>query len=150
MSDDTLKTRIEQPDLIDLPDWQVANILNSPDTSLPVIVEYRKTSIGYGGVLELLGANEGAAFLNSLELLGQNIPSIKWAMRIIDRGALDISSSMTRAQLQAAIGPPLNLLTQSQVDAIISVSKRERHPSWAEYHQIEVTARTVGLVRGAI
>ena len=150
IANNILKDRVEQSDLINLPDWQVAEILNRPDSTLDPITEWRKTSIGYGAILEVLGPNAGAAFLDALETLAETLPQIKWALRIIDRGVLDLSSATARAQVQAAISPPLNLLTQAQVDALFSLSRRERYPSWAEYHQIEVTARTVGLARGAI
>jgi len=150
MTTNILKDRVEQQDLIDLPDWQVSEILNSPDTSLPIIIEYKETSIGYGSILEVLGAEEGAEFLDSLENLSTTVPIIKWAMQIIDKSLLDLSSSITRTQLQTIVDPPLNLLTQSQVDAIIALSKRERYPSWAEYNQIEVTAKAVGLARGGV
>jgi hypothetical protein len=33
----TLAARIAQPDLAGLPDWQVADILRSPDQSLPAV-----------------------------------------------------------------------------------------------------------------
>lgn len=145
-----LQQKVTEPDLIDLPDWQVAEILNQPDTSLPAITQWNTTRIGFGEVMHILGAEGGAAFLNSLEQIGQNYAPIKWAMRILERGVFDISNETARQQIMASTQPPLNLLTPQQADDILSISRNLRHPSWAEYHNIEVTARTVGLARGGI
>jgi hypothetical protein len=143
-----LQQKITESDLIDLPEWKVAEILNSPDTTLPAITQWNTTRIGYGEILRILGAEGGAAFLNSLEQIGQNYTPIKWAMRILERGVFDISNEIARQQIIASTQPPLNLLTSQQAEDILSISRTQRHPSWAEYHNIEVTARTVGLARG--
>jgi hypothetical protein len=39
-------------------------------------------------------------------------------------------------------------MTQSEADALLALSRRTRHPSWAEAHGVAVDARAVGLARG--
>jgi hypothetical protein len=146
----TLAERVQQADVVGLPDWRVAEILNAPDESLPVVVEYQKTSIGYGTILDLFGAEDGAALLESLESASESVPLIKWAMRVLDKGWLDVSSAVTRQQIESLANPPLELLTSAQVETLLDFARTERHPSWAEHSQVEVTARSVGLARGGI
>jgi hypothetical protein len=143
-----LQQKITESDLIDLPDWKVAEILNSPDVSLPAITQWNTTSIGFGDIMTILGAEEGAIFLDSLENLGQTYSRIKYAMKILEQGIFDISNEIARQQIIIVTQPPLSLLTSKQAEDILSTSRSQKHPSWAEYHNIEVTARTVGLAKG--
>lgn len=144
----TLQTRISQDDVKDLPDWQVANILNSPDPSLPIITEWEKTSIGIGTILDILGPVEGSIFLDNVSLAGTSNSILKWGMKILESSNLDISLQSTRDSLTTLKNN--GVLTDSQLDALFSISRRQRCPSWSEYHGVEVTARTVGLARGGI
>lgn len=144
----TLQTRLSQDDVKDLPDWQVANILNSPDPSLPIITEWEKTSIGIGTILDILGPTEGSIFLDTVSSAANSNSILKWGMKILENSNLDISLQSTRDSL--TILKNNGMITDSQLDALFSVSRRQRYPSWSEYHGIEVTARTVGLARGGI
>jgi hypothetical protein len=144
MIPDELIQRISQQDVVALPDWRVAEILNSPDTTLPIITEWKKTELGFGSVLSALGINEGSDVLDNLF----SIPQMKWAFKVLEQGNLDISLSVTRQQIQQLSDPPLNLLTSEQVDSILNLSKSERFPSWSEYHNIYVDARIIGIARG--
>ena len=58
-------------------------------------------NIGYGTVLEVLGAESGAAFLDSLTTLAATSSPVKWALKLIDRGELNIGAAATQAQLDA-------------------------------------------------
>jgi hypothetical protein len=40
-------------------------------------------------------------------------------------------------------------MTTAQRNALFLLSRRERHPSWAEANNINVDARAVGIARGA-
>jgi len=144
----TLQTRLSQDDVKDLPDWQVANILNLPDPSLPIITEWEKTSIGIGTILDILGPTEGSIFLDTVSSAANSNSILKWGMKILENSNLDISLQSTRDSL--TILKNNGMITDSQLDALFSVSRRQRYPSWSEYHGIEVTARTVGLARGGI
>lgn len=142
-----LSERLQQPDLANLPDWEAADRLRQPDASLPEVTEWRKTSIGPGMVMAILGADAGAALLDTLERLGATNRSVRWAMQVILRGELDLSLAESRAQLDALAAA--GALDAAQAEKLKAFSRTVRHPSWAEFHGAEATARTVGLARGA-
>ena len=58
-------------------------------------------NIGYGTVLEVLGAESGAAFLDGLTALAATSSPVKWALKLLDRGELNIGAAATRGQLDA-------------------------------------------------
>lgn len=60
-------------------------------------------SIGYGTVLEALGADAGAAFLDGLTALAATSSPVKWALKLLDLGELNIGSTATRTQLDALV-----------------------------------------------
>jgi hypothetical protein len=62
------------------------------------VIDY---SIGYGTVLEVLGAEAGAAFLDGLTDLAAASSPVKWALKLLDLGELNIGSPATQAQLDA-------------------------------------------------
>jgi len=146
----TLQEKVLESELIDLPDWKVAELLNSPDISLPIIIEWEKTNIGFGIILLTLGLNEGVTFLDQLSSLSSNNSSIKWLLKIMELESLDLSNSVIREQIIGLSQPQINILTNEQLEKLLSISKRSRHPSWSEYNNIVVNSRTVGLARGAI
>lgn len=146
----TLKERLQEDDVKDLPDWAAANKLNQPDVSLPLIVEWQKTTTGLDGILEALGPDVGSAFLEALEIASSSNAMMKWALRIIERGVLDLSLQSVREQILAITQPPFEILTVLQAEQLFALSKKERYPSWAEYNKIDVNPRTVGLARGGI
>jgi len=52
-------------------------------------------------VLEALGADAGAAFLDGLTALAATSSPVKWALKLLDRGELNIGASATQSQLDA-------------------------------------------------
>lgn len=62
--------------------------------------------IGYGTVLDTLGATAGAAFLDSLTALSETSSPVKWALKLLDRGELNIGAAATQQQLDmlASVG----------------------------------------------
>ena len=62
------------------------------------VIDY---SIGYGTVLEVLGAEAGSALLDGLTALAATSSPVKWALKLLDRGELNIGSPATQAQLDA-------------------------------------------------
>ena len=62
------------------------------------VIDY---SIGYGTVLEVLGAEAGSAFLDGLTALAATSSPVKWALKLLDRGELNIGAAATRGQLDA-------------------------------------------------
>ena len=57
--------------------------------------------IGYGTVLEALGAEGGAAFLDGLTAVSASSSPVKWALKLLDRGELNIGAAATQSQLDA-------------------------------------------------
>ncbi len=62
------------------------------------VIDY---SIGYGTVLEVLGADVGSAFLDALTALATTSSPVKWALKLMERGELNIGAAATQAQLDA-------------------------------------------------
>lgn len=146
MSD--LIERLAQPDVADLPDWEAAQRLNEPDPSLPAIEEWQQTAIGIGSILDALGPSAGAQLLDALEALAQTQPVVRWGLEMIRLDGVDLSRQSARDQLLSLVAG--GVMTQSQADALLALSRRTRHPSWAEANGIAVDARAVGLARGGI
>lgn len=143
----TLQERLQLADVAALPDWAAARDLNLPDPTLPVIVSWEETKIDPGTVMDLLGAEVGANILNTLEQLAASNAVIKWGMRILQNRGLNMALETTRQQMQDFVN--IGLITAAQRDLLYGLSRRERYPSWAEANGINVTARSVGLARGA-
>lgn len=144
----SLAERLLEPDVVDLPDWAAANILNQPDTTQTVIVYWEKTAIGPGTIMAALGPSEGAALLNSIEAAGASDPIMKWGLRVIEAGNFDVSLPATRAQLDGLV--TAGVVTAAQRTTLFALSKRERFPSWAEANNTFVDARAVGIARGGV
>ena len=79
---------------------ELARILSVGRTKL---IDY---SIGYGTVLEVLGAEAGSAFLDGLTALAATSSPVKWALKLLDRGELNIGAAATQQQLDmlASVG----------------------------------------------
>lgn len=58
-------------------------------------------NVGYGTVLDTLGADVGSAFLDALTALAATSSPVKWALKLLDRGELNIGAAATQAQLDA-------------------------------------------------
>lgn len=142
----SLADRLKLPDLASLPDWDAAARLNASDGSLPAIETWVETKIGIGSILDTLGPSKGAELLDALETLAQTQPVVRWGLELIRGSGLDLSRPSARAQLAALVAG--GVLTQPEADALLALSRRTRHPSWAEHNMILVDARAVGLARG--
>jgi hypothetical protein len=146
-----LQTRIQQADLAFLPDWQVADILNTPDPNLPLT---------YGSILNadvmriLIAFNVWAGIVDKSKN-SQNASEKALCQNIVDSVSVrdytfDLTDSEIRTPFETMLSSAVSagLLTQEQGEFISS--KAYRFQSWAEYNNITVTARTVGIARGGI
>jgi hypothetical protein len=140
----TLAERLAEPDMQGIPDWQAATVLNAPDTSLPVIVDWQTTYVGPGSIMAVLGPTEGAALLDTIK--ASTDPVMRWGLQVVETGKLDIGLASTRAQIDALV--VAGALTSAQRDTLFALSKTERYPSWAEFNNTFVDARSVGIARG--
>ena len=77
------------------------------------VIDY---SIGYGTVLEVLGAEAGAAFLDGLTTLAATSSPVKWALKLLDRGELNIGAEATQQQLDALT--TAGVMPQTVADAL--------------------------------
>ena len=77
------------------------------------VIDY---SIGYGTVLEVLGAEAGSAFLDGLTALAATSSPVKWALKLLDRGELNIGAAATRGQLDALV--TAGVMPQAVADAL--------------------------------
>ena len=73
-------------------------------------------NIGYGTVLEVLGAEAGSAFLDGLTALAANSSPVKWALKLLDRGELNIGAAATQSQLDALV--TAGVVPQAVADAL--------------------------------
>jgi hypothetical protein len=142
-----LVTRLAQADVSDLPDWAAAEVLNAPDAALPVVVTWERTNTGVGSILHALGPQAGAVLLDNLAAMATTDVALRWGLLTLERGVLDLSLPSTRAQIDALV--IAGAMTTAQREALFLLSRRERHPSWAEFNNINVDARAVGIARGA-
>lgn len=142
-----LAERLAMPDMVDLPDWAAADALNRPDPALPPVVTLERTLIGPGSIMAALGADAGAAFLDSLQAAAQTVSRLRWAMVLIMSDGIDVAHPQTRQELDTMT--VAGLLTADQAQSLKALAERTRFISWAEHNGVEVTARTVGLARGA-
>lgn len=86
-------------------------------------------TIGIGTVLAVL-APDGGQFLDSIEALAAVDPNIKWGLKLLERGELDIGMPATRGLLGgiaanvASLAPGIAaLLALAEIDAPVAVSQ---------------------------
>lgn len=142
-----LADRIRLADVASLPDWQAAEALNAPDPSLPEIVDLVEYRASPASIMGAVGVTEGAALLDKIQQSAATNPVLKWAMMALTgpRG-LDLGDPAVRRQIDT-LTPAV--FTPAQAAQIKALAERRRRPSWAEANGVEVTARSVGLARGA-
>ena len=143
---ETLAERLARPDVASLPDWAAAASLNQPDPTLPAVETWVETRIGIGSILDTLGPTAGANFLDALEVLAETTPVVRWGLELIRGSGLDLSRPAARAQLEVLVAG--RILQPEEGEALLELSRRTRHPSWAEANGVAVDARAVGLARG--
>ena len=84
--------------------------------------------------------------IDALATLAETQPVIRWGLELIRGPGLDLSRPSARAQLATLVAG--GVLKQPEADALLALSRRVRHPSWAEANGVVVDARAVGLARG--
>ena len=142
-----LAAKVSAPPLTDLPDWRVAEVLNAPDPSLPAIVTLEQTLFGPAGIMVILGPERGAAVLTAIEAAAAVDPVMRWVLYILKNGGIDTGHVFIRDGLDGLAAA--SVMTAAEAEALKATAERRRFPSWAEHNNVEVTARTVGLARGA-
>lgn len=114
----TLAQEIALPEYAGMADRQIADAINAKTVKV-LTLRY----IGYGSVMSSLGATAGGTLLNTLESLAPSTPSIKWALRLLDRGELDISDPVARGQIDALCAG--GVMTTEQRDALKALGETD-------------------------
>ena len=83
----------------------------------------KKTSLGEGTILEVLGITAGNAFLDVID----TVPDYRHVRKIVARGDFDMSTSVSQAGVQALVP---SVLTQEQADALMNLGKETSIVSW--------------------
>ena len=144
-----LADRLSEPDLADVPDWQAADVLNTPDAANGVC--WRDVpSVSIRAVL--MATHDWPKVLNA----ATGEPGLMRDTCIIIRDVLTLhqvcafANPALRQSMQEGLTVAVQggVVSQAAYDQIIALAQRPR--SWAEANGIEVTARTVGLARGGI
>ena len=146
-----LANRLAQPDMLGVPDWVAAGILTTPNSALPL----RRVSVATRDAQEiLLSSGEWAAVLLAAESVAtpQPVRGACLTLRDTIRQSSTISTDVPAiyAATTAVLGGLVaaGVLTQGTVNTLLALADRPQ--SWAEANGVEVTARSVGLARGAI
>ena len=147
----TLVTKLQEQNLTGLPDWEVANILNTPDPSLPTVYG----TINNGDILAILIANNLWANILDKSKNNTNVTEKNLCVNIVDSLSLrdytfDLTKEVIRISFSNMLTGAVQLGLIPQGVATLITSQAYRPQSWAEYHDIEVTPRIVGLARGGI
>ncbi len=80
-------------------DQAIANILNAAGS----FKRLNTRMIGIGTVLDTLGADTGAAVLDGLYAAASADRALFYALKLLERGELDVSLSSTRAKMDALL-----------------------------------------------
>jgi hypothetical protein len=140
--------KVAESQFDDLPEWQVADILNAPDATLA----YVKKDIATSDVGEILLAT--GEFYEVDGAIQNPLDDIKKASFIVQKTYERTTNIRTSdpeifTSVATVLGGLLaaTVITQTTHDTILALTNRR--PSWAEHNNILVTAREVGLARGA-
>jgi hypothetical protein len=146
----TLIERLALPDMQGLNDTAAARVLNTRDPALPL----RRVDVATADAREiLLATGEWAAVVMSAENAEVS--------QILRRACINLRDTIENTELIRATSPEIyaatavllggmvaeGVLTQATVNLLMALADRPQ--SWAEANETEVTARTVGLARGA-
>ena len=157
-----LAARIAQDDLKDLPEWQVAQILNAPDPALPyvpTVFSCRAISApaAISGELGMLRVIQRKGEIPAdISPTGQAVPISTIGLAAIESllGAVEEDrivdpntpgSSQKVLEMLSAV-QQIGLLSEETINLILAGTVRQQ--SWAEANQIEVTALSVSQAKG--
>lgn len=146
----TLIDKVAEAQFQGMPDWQVADVLNAPDDSLPYVKQDVTTS-DLGEILLVRGE-----LYDVYDALSNPTEDIKRASFLVQKtfdSTVQIRTSVPDifTSVTMVLGGLLTagIISQGAYDAMIALTNRR--PSWAEHNNLfPVTARDVGLARGGV
>lgn len=146
-----LEAKIQEPQFNNLPDWQVADILNSPDSTLPSVY----CAVLKEDILSILMTNNIWTTIKikaaqDLEILENKLCGLVYDVLTIGGAQITLTNQKVLTSFLDTLDGLLqsSIINQDVYNEIIT--KATKHPSWAEVFNVEVTPRTVGLARGGI
>lgn len=71
--------------------------------SMPPRTVYVQALIGVGTVLTMMGSDAGAAMLDAIEAASAQSSPLKWGLRLLLNGTLNVGSSATRDKFDALV-----------------------------------------------
>lgn len=88
------------------------------------------TKIGIGGVLNALGAANGAAFLDAMTSLSSTVSAIKYGLQLLDSGQFDVGDSTSIATINLLVTGgtlggatiPANTISQATATALLNLA----------------------------
>lgn len=148
----SLVERIAASDVRDLPDWRVAEVLNAPDQTLPVVHidvstdDVREVLLATGAWSKIIMTAEpgsGAPVeLRGLCILVRDTMTYTRTLRLSDPTRYTAMHQAVSGLLTAGV------VNQATVNALLALA--DRRQSWAEANGVTVDARTIGLARGGV
>lgn len=149
-----LAERIAQDDLKDLPDWQVAQILNAADATLGTVTgtitvadarQILMTSMTQDNTLQVWAALDRVSKDFSHPLNGVAIAAVGVVEKLT---AVDMADPKTGAMVTGMLAALVEyqLMASETRDAILALAEKEQ--SWAEANNITVTEDTIFIARG--
>ena len=146
-----LENKVNESQFAELADWQVTEILNAADESLPVIYQ----NVAKEDLISILMIGDKWLQIKENAKGSIEIPINRLCSTIFD--ALTMGGAVFHLTdpkvLTAFSGILNNLLINNLIDNAIHaevIAKVTRNQSWAEYNNVKVTARTVGIARGGV
>jgi hypothetical protein len=146
----TLAQKVAEPQFAGLPENVVADMLNAPDPQL----DLKRVDVPTSAAKEILLATGEAAIIH----MTGNDPAASIELR---RACINLGYALNAATIrtgvpsfydatEALLGELVTgeVMAATTRDALLALA--EVPQSWAEANGVEVTARTVGLARGAI
>ena len=154
----TLIDKVAEAQFQGMPDWQVADVLNAPDNSLPKVrqdIKPQDLRLAVFYALPKIRRMAHQTYLDSADpsvrALAEVCNLAMEAVSIETREIIFTSDPETYDQIQTLSQVLLDagLISINQRNAVLALT--ERPVSWAEHNNLfPVTARDVGLARGGV
>lgn len=144
---EALVQEVAKPAYYGMPDWQVAEVLNTPSAehgtiNVPLHPNQARRLLAISGAWTAMGvALEGGNASASTATAIRNVMDILTLTEALNETEVQTLSAHLNVLVTAGL---VTAQTKTQIE-----NQARRARSWSEENGVEVTARTVGLARGA-
>ena len=151
----TLAERLQLPDVADPPDWAAAEVLNTADAANGTVrvgvpaSRARSLLKQRGEWVPLINARSDTSLPAPLRHIVAEMLEALTPLQGEYDGTIRMPHAGVYARVQAGMAELVSagILTAATRDAVLALA--DAPLSWAQANGIEVTARTVGIARGA-